>query len=233
MKLVLTVIVSGEAFERIELSNFTTVRIGRAENCAVKLDNDAVSSAHCEIVRTGKLLRLYDLDSQNGTRLNDTPIQEHALTHGDTIGIGKFTLDVAITGLARSSQRRERAPIGEMTLDGDREVLGQAQRDAETRLRAYMTFDDDRRDTLILDGHTLRFGRDSEAEVSLKGLLTPRLAAIIVRDELGFRLIDLSPRGNSVLVNDTRASDVRLCTNDRVRVRGLSMTFFRGRPSSL
>ena len=35
VKLVLTVIVSGEALERIELERFTTVRVGRAADCVV------------------------------------------------------------------------------------------------------------------------------------------------------------------------------------------------------
>ena len=59
----------------------------------------------------------------------------------------------------------------------------------------------------------------------------PRLAAILIREEYGYRLIDLSPRGNCLRVNGARAIDVRLSTNDEISVRGLRMSFSRGTPA--
>lgn len=235
VKLVLTVILNGQPFERIEVEKFRRLRIGRAEECELRLDNPAVSAYHCEILSRDDLLRLYDLDSANQTLLNSVAITDHSLNHGDVISIGKFTIDVEIDGAARGSQRADRAdraPTGDMTIDGDVEGLVEAQAEAEHRVRGYLTFPRTDGPPLVLEEHYVRFGRDPEAEIQL-GFWSPRLAAVLVREEFGFRLIDLSPRGNAVRVNGTRVEDIRLSHNDRVRIRSLEAVFNQGAPSDL
>lgn len=231
VKLVLTVILNGQPFERIEVEKFRRLRIGRAEECELRLDNPAISAYHCEVVRRGDLLRLYDLDSANKTLLNGVAIEDHSLNHGDVITLGKFTIDVELQGVQRISQRHDRAPVGEMTMDGDLEGLAEAQEEAEHRVRGYLTFERGGQ-PLVLDQPYVRFGRDPEAEVRL-GFGAPRLAAILVREEFGFRLIDLSPRGNAVRVNGTRVEDIRLTHSDQLRIRRLQAVFSQGAPSDL
>ena len=65
------------------------LRIGRDVTCDVALDDEAASRQHAEIHnRDGKLL-VRDLNSTNGTFLNDTRIgAESILNNGDRVGIG-------------------------------------------------------------------------------------------------------------------------------------------------
>lgn len=222
----MTVILSGQAFQQVELERFTRVRIGRAEDCEVHLDNAAVSRYHCEIVLAGGVLRINDMGGANGTVLNGVKITRHGLKHGDVITIGKLTIDVEVEG-GRKTSRRDRAPSGKMTLDGDRESLAKAQKEGEVRVRGYLTFDRDRH--VPLEELRYIFGRDEDAHVRVGWLFAPRLSAVILREHFGFRIMDLSPRGNCVRVNGARATDTRLSHNDQLQVRGKRFKFSQGK----
>ena len=63
--------------------------IGRDKECALPLEADSlVSRRHCVIVRHGDIFTIRDLDSYNGTFVNDVAIEERRLEHGDEIRIG-------------------------------------------------------------------------------------------------------------------------------------------------
>ena len=235
MKLRLTVILSGQAFQEIELERFTRVLVGRADDCQVQLDNAAVSRHHFEILREGDLLRINDMGGQNGTVLNGVKIERHGLKHGDVITIGKLTIDVEVVGQRTQSRRSDRAVSGKMTLAGDPEALAQAQRQGEARVRGYLSFpgakptDPDRH--VPLEQPRYVFGKTEGADVALRGWFAPRLAAVILREDFGFRIIDLSPRGGSLRVNGAPAMDVRLAHDDQLEVRRIRFRFRQGKPA--
>src|SRR5574342_240231 len=67
------------------------VRIGRARDCDVRLDDGidlAVSSHHAEIVRDADGYSIIDIASTNGTWLGDRRIARHRLAAGDVILLG-------------------------------------------------------------------------------------------------------------------------------------------------
>lgn len=66
--------------------------IGRRATNDVHIDNLAISGEHAVIVNTGDEVYIEDLNSTNGTVLNNKAIKKHALKHGDTIGLGKYQL---------------------------------------------------------------------------------------------------------------------------------------------
>ena len=71
--------------------------VGR-KDCDVTLTgDDAVSKRHCEIYEKKGSIYVKDLDSSNGTRLNDEKIREEMLSDGDrlTIGTRSFTVKIA------------------------------------------------------------------------------------------------------------------------------------------
>ena len=68
------------------------LRIGRDRTCDVTLDDEAASRVHSEIVRREGQLVLRDLQSTNGTFLNDARVTECALKNGDRIGVGDTLL---------------------------------------------------------------------------------------------------------------------------------------------
>ena len=70
------------------------VTIGRALDNVVALDDDAnVSRYHAELERHGDAFLLFDLDTVNGTTVNDQPVQsERVLNDGDLISLGGSTI---------------------------------------------------------------------------------------------------------------------------------------------
>lgn len=73
------------------------ITIGRSDLRELRLDDSKVSRQHAEIWRdvSGRY-HVRDLGSRNGTFANGDPITDYILTRGDQIGIGDFTLEVAV-----------------------------------------------------------------------------------------------------------------------------------------
>jgi pSer/pThr/pTyr-binding forkhead associated (FHA) protein len=68
------------------------ITIGRNVKNDIQIDNLSVSKQHAKIVKhQGKYL-LEDLNSTNGTYLNEKKISKEKLTNNDIITIGKHTL---------------------------------------------------------------------------------------------------------------------------------------------
>jgi len=71
---------------------FADVAIGRALDNDVVLDSNDVSRHHVRIEPAGTLLRLIDLGSTNGTRVNGRRVSEHLLRDGDMVELGSTQL---------------------------------------------------------------------------------------------------------------------------------------------
>lgn len=77
--------------EEIELKQGDT-SIGRRTGNQIVIDNLAVSGSHATIFTVGEDSFIEDLNSTNGTFINNRKITKHHLKHGDTIAVGKHTL---------------------------------------------------------------------------------------------------------------------------------------------
>lgn len=83
------------------------VIIGRDELCQIRLASSDVSRHHCILKITPEGIVARDLDSRNGTYLNESLMEEETLLKpGDTLRIGPIVLQVpgapAVTGHAAS-----------------------------------------------------------------------------------------------------------------------------------
>ena len=68
------------------------ITIGRTANNDIVIDNMAVSTHHATVhLKIGGAV-LIDMDSTNGTFVNDQKINRHILQDGDSIGIGKHQI---------------------------------------------------------------------------------------------------------------------------------------------
>ena len=68
--------------------------IGRSEDCAIRLGHLSVSRHHAEVVLRNGSLRIRDLQSLNGTCVNDAPVTHSELKAGDSVDIGRVRLEV-------------------------------------------------------------------------------------------------------------------------------------------
>lgn len=74
-----------------------TFTLGRGAECDLPLGNVAVSRRHCRIARAGDAFTIEDLDSHNGTIVNNRTVKTGTLTHGDRIVVGNAKV-VFLTG---------------------------------------------------------------------------------------------------------------------------------------
>ena len=77
----------GQSFTLVEAET----SIGRESASLICLSDPSVSRRHCIIKREGELFKVNDLESLNGTFVNDVPIKERFLEHGDRLRVGDYT----------------------------------------------------------------------------------------------------------------------------------------------
>ena len=69
----------------------TELVLGRGTGNDIDLEDDLVSRRHCSLKAEDRGIVLRDLGSRNGTLLNDAPVSEAVLEHGDRITAGSST----------------------------------------------------------------------------------------------------------------------------------------------
>jgi Nif-specific regulatory protein len=77
----------GKVFTLTEEEN----SIGRESANLICLSDPSVSRRHCVIKHEGSLFKISDLESLNGTFVNDVPVKDRFLEHGDRLRIGDYT----------------------------------------------------------------------------------------------------------------------------------------------
>jgi hypothetical protein len=82
------------------LSRGSSLSVGRARANDIALDDVAVSSQHCRIRPEGDRFAVHDLESTNGTRVNDRRVTKHLLEEGDVIQVGETRLEFRIESTA-------------------------------------------------------------------------------------------------------------------------------------
>ena len=71
------------------------VTVGRAESCEIRINDSFSSQMHARVFDYEGVTYLEDLNSTNGTFLNDTKVSGTAPLHvGDLIQIGNTTLEL-------------------------------------------------------------------------------------------------------------------------------------------
>jgi hypothetical protein len=216
------------------------VTIGRAPDNDIHIDNLAVSNYHARVYVEAGSLVVEDLNSLNGSFLNDIRIERAMLKDGDTILIGKHEIrvdqmhDVAVPadGLRKAPAPRvnetmildteERRKLLEMaSAAGERSQLS-----PERLLIPTLTVLHGRTDQkeYRIAGKLTVIGHSKMATVQLRGWFAPEIAAQINKHEDGFYLGrgDRVPKINGVSIHGlTKLNDGDVIEVGRVRLNFL------------
>ena len=216
------------------------VTIGRAPDNDIPIDNLAVSNYHARVYREAGSLVVEDLNSLNGSFLNEIRIERAMLKDGDSISIGKHDILVDEKHDAATPEdgwHKNPVPrVNEtMVLDTQerRKMLEMAAAAGE---RSQLSPDRLRVPTLmVLEGRTDQkeyrvsgkltvIGHSKMATVRLRGWFTPDVAAQINKHEDGYYLGrgDRVPKINGVAINGlTKLNDGDMIEVGRVRLNFL------------
>lgn len=88
----LTLILKNKPLGNYQLRNGVSITIGRREDNDVVIDDPAVSGHHAKIDSMGNRFVMIDLQSKNGSFVNEQLINSHWLMDGDVINIGDHSL---------------------------------------------------------------------------------------------------------------------------------------------
>ncbi|HYT76306.1 MAG TPA: HD domain-containing phosphohydrolase, partial [Vicinamibacterales bacterium] len=86
--------------------------VGRTAECDPQIDDPSVSRRHCTIAFENGVLRVQDLDSANGTFINERPIKDATARPGDLIRLGAAIIEV------RDPAAAPERPAPAIVLDG-------------------------------------------------------------------------------------------------------------------
>ena len=215
------------------------VGIGRSPDNDLPVDNLAVSNYHARVYYEAGRLVVEDLDSLNGTFVNDLRVERATLHDGDSIWIGKHHIKVDATGDAPvpwDSGRKAAAPrINEtMVLDTKQRrdmlqqaaAMGERSQFAGGRLKmptlVIMQGKTDQKEYVVTNKLTV-IGKSKMATVRLKGWFKPQVAAQINQRDDGYYL---GPGDKDPVVNGTAIpGPVRLNDGDVIDICGVRMNF--------
>ena len=215
--------------------------IGRLPDNTLVIDNPAVSGHHACVFRDGDACVVEDLQSTNGTFVNEERVTRRTLQNGDVLVIGKHTL--VFDQMARDEPVLDdtHAPIadadGTVFLDTRQHrallaKLGIEDRAKEAAARAKVGVlkvirGNADRSEFNLEAQTSLIGKQQASLIRLKGWFKPKVAIAITRD--GHSYVATLLHGNTLINHQRRRGRYPLSDGDLLEVGGLVLEFnFKG-----
>jgi len=228
-----------EVVKEVPLSS-RPVTIGRAPDNDIPIDNLAVSNYHARVYSEAGRLVIEDLDSLNGTFVNDMRVERATLKDGDLISVGKHHILVDQghdTALPLDAFHKAPVPKVQetMVLDTKQQrdllqqvaAMGERSQIAPGRVRVptlvVLSGRTDRKEYVLTDRLTV-IGKSSLATIKLRGWFAPEMAAQIHKHDDGYFLGrgDRIPRINGEPISrPARLNDGDLIEVGRVRLNFL------------
>jgi pSer/pThr/pTyr-binding forkhead associated (FHA) protein len=211
-----------------------SMTIGRDEVNEIVIDNLAVSGHHARIDITGDIYILTDLQSTNGTFVNDKKITSHKLQHKDKITIGKHLLFFAM-----SKQEQAKAKAGElektMILDTaqHKELLNkQAEKKAmdvsaqKGKIGVISFINGSSEGEIQLTKKLTKIGKAETSEMRLGGLFMPPTAATISRRPNGYAITATTGKTKVKVNNKVIKESYYLKDFDTVEIGSYKFQFY-------
>lgn len=215
------------------------VTIGRHQDNTVVIDNLAVSGFHARIDKKGSDYILTDLQSTNGTFVNNEKISSRKLSHGDNILIGKHVILFVASDKERAYGGEKMALHKTMLLDTakQRDLLSK-QKTPPLPLKlpekiGIVTFiDGSGMGEIELAKKLIRIGKADTAEIKLPGILMGATAATISRRPSGY-VITFTGGITKLKVNGKVVKDsVKLNDFDTIELGSYKFQFYQKEISS-
>src|SRR5215470_9302880 len=217
------------------------VTIGRSPDNDLPVDNLAVSNHHARVYYEGSRLVVEDLDSLNGTFVNDLRVERATLHDGDSIWIGKHHIKVDATGDAAipydfGRRNKAAAPLINETMVLDTKVrrdmlqqaaaMGERTQFAAARIKVptivVLAGKTDAKE-YILTNKLTTIGKSAMATIKLRGWFKPQMAAQINQRDDGYYIGSgaKTPSVNGVAIS----GPTKLNDGDLIEVASIRFNF--------
>ena len=174
-----------------------SVTIGREEDNTIVIPNLAVSGYHARIDKAGSEFIITDLQSTNGTFLNNKQVVSQKLAHGDNILIGKhIILFVASEKKVKAGGTPDKMDLGKtMMLDTakQRELIKKQPTPpkpvvAPEKIGVITFIDGSSMGDIELSKKLTKIGKADTSEIKLSGVFMGATAATISRRPAGYTI---------------------------------------------
>ena len=222
--------------------------IGRLPGNDVVIDNLAVSGHHAQLSLDQDHYVVEDMNSLNGTFLNNQRIRRSTLKDGDEIMIGKHSLvyrdeggispqavktepvqqqpRMDATMVLDTKKRREFLAQATSMASGDPGATGEVSEEAKDRLGCLVVLGGktDQRE-YILTSKLSVIGKSNLASVRLKGWFAPKVAAIINRREGRYDISPSDKAGVAKVNSEVLKAPRELREGDMIQIGRVRMQF--------
>ena len=166
----------------------TAITIGREPKNDIVIDNLAVSRFHTKITQQGNNYFVEDLQSGNGTFLNEQRIEKEILKHNDAITVGKHTLVFMYDPVFPTAELGEAATslLEETVIVSSESPYGRAE--AEGALSAHLVrlASGTQPQSIPLTKLVTLGGKSAQADIKLRGFFVGDVAFSISKTPRGF-----------------------------------------------
>lgn len=200
--------------------------IGRLSDNDIVIDNVAVSGAHAQVISDQVGFYIKDLESKNGTFIDDKMVKTRRLNNGDVVQIGKHELQFNDQGM--TAQVLMNATENYTTLTPDDPTAMLDTRNQQALLKAHRRFS--KRVPLIvvkfkdkvIYKHLLKkeratIGRNPESSILIDNTAVSYDHAVILREKDEFFVQDLGSK-NGTVVNNKTIEKHKLFNGDQVTI---------------
>jgi predicted component of type VI protein secretion system len=211
-----------------------SVTIGRNDENTIQINNLAVSGYHARIDSAGNDYILTDLQSTNGTFINDKKVVSQKLAHGDNVIIGKHV----ILFIAEGKEATDK-PVGAKT-DLDKTMMldtakqkellskqkeGAQASDMAAKIGVISFIEGAELGEVELKKKLTKIGKAETSEIRLSGMFMPATAATISRRPSGYTITSM---GAKIKVNgETIKESVALEDFDTIEVGKVKFQFYQ------
>jgi len=208
-----------------------SMTIGRREDNTVCIENLAVSGHHVKIDSVGDGFLLTDLQSKNGSFVNDQQVTSHWLKSGDLITIGKHTLAVSF-GEGETQPESADAMDQTMVMDTEkyRSLLAKSALKDETKVLpkeqpAVLSYLAGGEGEIELSKKLIKIGKDSSCDIVVSGMMVGHTAATISRRPNGYFLSFVSGMSKPKVNGESVKESVKLEEFDTIEIAGIKLQF--------
>jgi pSer/pThr/pTyr-binding forkhead associated (FHA) protein len=198
----LTLKFKNEAIALFNLEPGRSITIGRRNDNDIMINNLAVSGYHAKIDSVGEGFVFVDLQSKNGSFVNEKLINLHWLQDGDLISIGKHSLLFAYEQEEVNSNQQPGKMDKTMVMDTShyRSMMEKSKPDAtpqpespqpvklDKRQRGYLNYLTGGEGYLRLRSKITKIGADASCDIVVKGWTIGKTALTISRTDDGYVL---------------------------------------------
>jgi len=210
-----------------------TLIIGRQNTNDIVIDNLAVSFLHSKVESIGDEFLLIDLQSENGSFVNDKRINAHWLKDGDLITIGKHTLRFSNPKPKNFPQRLSSSIIETVQMDTAKfrellkknEPVKQCESMPSKTPSAFLSFLSEKKRNVPLSERPVRIGKGPTSDIVIKGIFVGKTAAVINWMSGGWHISYVGGLAKIKVNGDTVKTSVRLNRLDVITIGKTKMQF--------